>query len=116
MRTQVIFTWSPLLEKMDELSTLVSTELGKNLDEARGEIVKIIEAVELACAAPMLMQGDSLMNVSTGHDTVLLPRAARRVRRDRALQLPGDDPVRLDGAAVHHHGNTFVLKLPAWCR
>ena len=38
---------------------LISTELGKNLDEARGEVVKIIEAVELAFGAPMLMQGDS---------------------------------------------------------
>ena len=25
----------------------------------------------MACGAPILMQGDALMNVSTGHDTVL---------------------------------------------
>ena len=44
-RTEVLFTWRPmLLAKMEEIATLVSTELGKNLDEARGEVVKIIEA------------------------------------------------------------------------
>ena len=55
---------------MDEIATLVSTELGKNLDEARGEVIKIIEAIDVAVGAPMLMKGESLMNVSTGHDTV----------------------------------------------
>ncbi|HZL63555.1 MAG TPA: aldehyde dehydrogenase family protein, partial [Thermoleophilia bacterium] len=70
-RTEVLFRWRPmLLEKMDEIATCVSTELGKNLDEARGEVVKIIEAIDVAVGAPMLMKGESLMNVATGHDTV----------------------------------------------
>ena len=42
-----------LLEKMDEIATLVSTELGKNLDEARGEAIKTIEAIDVAVGAPM---------------------------------------------------------------
>ena len=46
------------------------TELGKNLDEARGEVIKIIEAIDIAVGAPMAMKGECLMNVSTGHDTV----------------------------------------------
>ena len=39
-------------------------ELGKNLDEARGDILKAIEVVEIACGEPMLMQGYSLINVT----------------------------------------------------
>ena len=71
VRTQVMFHFKTLVEQqIEELTRLTSQELGKNLDEARGEYVKIIEAVEVAVAAPMLMQGRSLMNVSTGHDTV----------------------------------------------
>jgi malonate-semialdehyde dehydrogenase (acetylating)/methylmalonate-semialdehyde dehydrogenase len=70
-RCQVIYKWKGLLEEhMEEIALLVSTELGKNLDEARGEVVKVIEACETAMAAPMLMKGESLMNVARGHDTV----------------------------------------------
>jgi malonate-semialdehyde dehydrogenase (acetylating)/methylmalonate-semialdehyde dehydrogenase len=70
-RIQVIYRWRGLLEDhMEELAVITSTELGKNLDEARGEIVKIIEACETAMATPMLMKGESLMNVAAGHDTV----------------------------------------------
>ena len=70
-RTQVMFRWKQLLEdNMDELAYICSREVGKNLDEARGEIVKIIEGCEVAVAAPMLIKGESLMNVSTGHDSV----------------------------------------------
>jgi len=70
-RIQVIYRWRGLLdEHMEELAVICSTELGKNLDEARGEIIKIIEACETAMATPMLMKGESLMNVAAGHDTV----------------------------------------------
>jgi malonate-semialdehyde dehydrogenase (acetylating) / methylmalonate-semialdehyde dehydrogenase len=70
-RCQVIFRWKALLEEhIEEIALLVSTELGKNLDEARGEVIKVVEACETAVAAPMLMKGETLMNVSTGHDTV----------------------------------------------
>ena len=52
-RTQVLFKFRALMEEhMEEIAVLVSTELGKNLDEARGEVVKIIEACETAPSAP----------------------------------------------------------------
>jgi malonate-semialdehyde dehydrogenase (acetylating)/methylmalonate-semialdehyde dehydrogenase len=71
-RMAVMFRFRSLLEaRLEELALSVSMELGKNLDEARGDIIKTMEVVEMACGAPILMQGDSLMNVSTGHDTVM---------------------------------------------
>src|SRR5450756_446080 len=55
-RTQVLFKFRALMEEhMEEIAVLCSTELGKNLDESRGEVVKIIEACEVAVGAPMLM-------------------------------------------------------------
>ena len=70
-RCQVIFKWKALLEvHIEEIALLTATELGKTLDEARGEVVKVIEACETAVAAPMLMKGESLLNVASGHDTV----------------------------------------------
>ena len=72
VRTQVLFRFKQLVEQhIDELTFITSQEVGKNLDESRGEYFKIIEACEVAVAAPMLMQGRSLMNVSAGHDTVM---------------------------------------------
>lgn len=72
IRTQLMYRFKALVEShLEELALLISTEMGKCLDEARGEVLKVVEVVELACAAPMLMQGDALMNVSSGHDTVM---------------------------------------------
>ena len=43
-RTQVLYRWKALLEQhAEEITVLCSRELGKNLDEARGEVIKIIE-------------------------------------------------------------------------
>ena len=70
-RVQVMFKYKALLEKhKDELATLLSTEMGKTLAEAHGDVFKAIEVVELACALPVTMQGRSTMNTSTGFDTV----------------------------------------------
>ena len=103
-RTEVLFTWNVAAQRAHGRDRHpVSTELGKNLDEARGEVVKIIEAIDVAVGAPMLMKGESLMNVATGSRHGQLPRAARRVRRHRAVQLPGHDPLRLDAADLHRH-------------
>ena len=70
-RTQVMFRFKTKLEEhLDELTLSVSKELGKTWNEARGDVLKAIEVVELACAVPVTMQGRSLMNVSRGFDTV----------------------------------------------
>jgi len=112
VRTQVMYRWKPLLEAhMDELSLLISTELGKNLEEARGEIVKIIEAVELACSAPMLMQGDSLMNVATDHDTVLYREPLGVFVGIVPFNFPAMIPFGWIVPLCITTGNTLVLKL-----
>ncbi len=70
-RTQVLFRMKQLLdEHLDELTYLCAQENGKKWDEAKGDVLKAIEVVEFACAAPHMMKGESLMNVSTGYDTI----------------------------------------------
>ncbi len=110
-RTEVLFTWRPmLLERMDEIATLVSTELGKNLDEARGEVVKIIEAIDIAVGAPMLMKGESLMNVSTGHDTVSYREPLGVFAGIAPFNFPAMIPFGWMLPICIACGNTFVLK------
>ena len=68
---QVLFKMKQLLdEHLDELTYLCAQENGKKWDEAMGDILKVIEVVEFACGAPQMMKGESLMNVSSGYDTV----------------------------------------------
>jgi malonate-semialdehyde dehydrogenase (acetylating)/methylmalonate-semialdehyde dehydrogenase len=70
-RVQALFNMKGLLEKhLEELTFLCACENGKKWDEAMGDILKVIEVVEFACGAPHLMKGESLMNVSSGYDTV----------------------------------------------
>ena len=72
VRTQVIFKFRELVNQhFDEVSTLVATEMGKNLEEARGDVFKVIEACELSVGAPLELQGFSMMEATPGHDTNL---------------------------------------------
>ena len=69
-RTQMMFKWrNILMDHLEELSVLCAKELGKNLSEARGDILKAIEPTELACAAPFITQGSASLQVTTGFDT-----------------------------------------------
>ncbi len=110
-RTQVLFRWKALLEQhMEELSYICSREVGKNLDEARGEIVKIIEGCEVGVAAPMLIKGESLMNVSTGHDTVSYREPLGVFAGIAPFNFPAMIPWGWMIPLCIVTGNTFVLK------
>ena len=70
MRAQMMFKWRDVLNRhVDELTRLCAKELGKNLDEARGDVLKAVEPTELACALPYITQGAASMQVTTGFDT-----------------------------------------------
>src|SRR5690625_2652573 len=60
-RARIMFKFQQLLvEHTDELAELITKENGKNLTEAKGEVLRGIENVEFAAGAPTLMMGDSL--------------------------------------------------------
>ena len=110
-RIEVMFHLRALLEKhLDELTLSVATELGKNLDEARGDILKAMEVVEVACGAPILMQGDALMNVSTGHDTVMYREPVGVFAGIVPFNFPAMIPFGWMIPLCISMGNTFVLK------
>ena len=71
-RVQVLYRFKRILEdNMDELTMLVCRENGKVWEEAKGDVLKSVEVVELACGAPSLMMGESLMDTSRKYDTVM---------------------------------------------
>ena len=60
-RVRALFKLRELLDRhREELARLITTEMGKTLDDARGEIQRGIENVETACGIPSLMMGYSL--------------------------------------------------------
>ncbi len=110
-RTEVMFRFRTLLEAhLEELTRSVSRELGKNLEEARGDVIKAMEVVEMACGAPILMQGDALMNVSTGHDTVLYREPLGVFAGIVPFNFPIMIPFGWMIPLCITTGNTFVLK------
>jgi malonate-semialdehyde dehydrogenase (acetylating)/methylmalonate-semialdehyde dehydrogenase len=110
-RVQYMFKFKAILDQhLDELATLTSMELGKNMDEARGDILKAIEVVELACALPVTMQGDSLMNVSNGIDTVMYREPVGVFAGIVPFNFPAMIPYGWMIPLCITTGNTFVLK------
>jgi len=68
-RARCLFALKELMERdFDGLSATVVREHGKTLDEARGEVRRGIENVELACGMPSLLTGYHLPDVASGID------------------------------------------------
>lgn len=72
-RIQFLFRLKRRLdEHAEELARLVTTECGKTLAEARGEVRRAIENVEVACGAPILLQGAFSEDIASGFDEFLI--------------------------------------------
>jgi len=110
-RSQLLFAAKQIFdEHLDELVVLCAKELGKNIDEAKGDILKAIEVTEVACGIPSLMKGESLMNVSTGIDTVLYREPLGVFAGIAPFNFPAMIPFGWMIPLAIATGNTFVLK------
>lgn len=68
-RARVLFRFRELLEAhREKLEILISTEHGKILSDARGEVQRAIETVEFAATAPGALRGTHLDNVGGSID------------------------------------------------
>jgi malonate-semialdehyde dehydrogenase (acetylating)/methylmalonate-semialdehyde dehydrogenase len=114
-RVQVMFRFKDRLEaNLNDLAVLLSTEMGKSYEEARGDVLKAIEVVELACALPVTMQGDSLMNVSNRFDTVTYREPLGVFVGIAPWNFPAMIPMGWMTPLAITTGNTFVLKAPSF--
>ncbi len=109
-RAQVMFRFKALLEDLfEELSRLVTHENGKTLAEARGEVRRAIEVVELACGAPTLMMGTNLDQIADGIDEELVRFPVGVVAGITPFNFPNMVPLWMIPLAIVC-GNTFVHK------
>ncbi len=110
-RVQVMFKYRELLDQhLHELAVLLATEMGKTYSEARGDVLKAIEVVELACAVPVTLPGDALMNVSPGFDTVSYREPLGVFVGIAPWNFPAMIPMGWMTPLALTTGNTYVLK------
>ncbi len=110
-RTQVLYNFRNLIDRhLDELTRMVCAENGKVWDEAQGDVLKAREAVELACGIPSLMMGESLMDASSGYDTVLYREPIGVFAGIAPFNFPAMIPMGWMMPLCIATGNTFVLK------
>lgn len=72
-RIQYLFRLKTLLEEnLEEIAQTITNECGKTIHESRGELRRAIENVEVACGAPVLMQGYNSEDISNGIDEIMI--------------------------------------------
>jgi malonate-semialdehyde dehydrogenase (acetylating) / methylmalonate-semialdehyde dehydrogenase len=72
-RIQHLFKLKMLMEEhFDELASTITIENGKTIDDARGEMRRAIENVEVACGIPTLMLGDFAEDIARGIDEYMI--------------------------------------------
>nr|WP_240433467.1 CoA-acylating methylmalonate-semialdehyde dehydrogenase [Solimonas sp. K1W22B-7] len=109
-RARVLFRFRQLLEAAtDEIAAVISSEHGKTLADARGEIVRGLEVVEFACGIPDLLKGEHNENVGTGVDAYSLRQPLGVVAGITPFNFPAMVPMWMFPVALAC-GNTFILK------
>lgn len=112
-RARVLFKFKELLESnRDELAKLITSEHGKVLSDAQGEITRGLEVVEFACGIPHLIKGEYSASVGTGVDTFSVMQPLGVVAGITPFNFPAMVPMWMFPIALAC-GNSFVLKPPA---
>lgn len=110
-RVEVLYRFRDLLNAhMDELIYILCRENGKNWEEAHGDLLKVKEPVEIACGAPSIMMGESLMNVTQGFDSVLYREPLGVFAGIAPFNFPAMIPMGWMMPMCIATGNTLVLK------
>lgn len=110
-RAQILYKVRDLLiEHMEELTYLVAEENGKCWSEAEGDVLKAKEGTELATQVPSLMMGESIMDASSGYDTVKYREPLGVFAGIVPVNFPAMIPFGWMTPVCVATGNTIVLK------
>ncbi|KAG8368584.1 hypothetical protein BUALT_Bualt15G0060700 [Buddleja alternifolia] len=109
-RQRVMFKLQELIRKnMDKLALNITTEQGKTLKDAQGDVFRGLEVVEHACGMATLQMGEYVANVSNGIDTYSVREPLGVCAGICPFNFPAMIPLWMFPVAVTC-GNTFVLK------
>jgi malonate-semialdehyde dehydrogenase (acetylating) / methylmalonate-semialdehyde dehydrogenase len=109
-RQHVMFSFRELLNsRKDELAEILTSEHGKVLSDAAGEIARGLEVVEFACSLPHLLKGSMSEQVSTDVDVYTLKQPVGVVGIISPFNFPAMVPLWFFPIAIAT-GNAVVLK------
>ena len=109
-RIQYLFRFRNLLEQhTDEIARQITKENGKTFAEAKAELQRGIENVEVACGIPTLMQGYNLEDIASGLDEIMIRQPLGVTAAITPFNFPAMIPLWFLPYAIAC-GNTFVLK------
>jgi malonate-semialdehyde dehydrogenase (acetylating)/methylmalonate-semialdehyde dehydrogenase len=109
-RADILFRIRELLEqRKPELARILTSQHGKVLSDAAGEIQRGIENIEFACGIPNLMKGGFSEQVATGVDTYSIRQPLGVVAGITPFNFPAMVPMWMFANAIAC-GNTFILK------
>ena len=109
-RIQPLFKLKMLLEEhIDDIARIITMENGKTFTEAKAEMRRAIENVEVACGIPMMMQGYNLEDVARGIDEMMIRQPLGVTAAIVPFNFPGMIAFWYLPYAIAT-GNTFILK------
>ncbi len=109
-RARVMFAWKALIEAhMDELAQLLSSEHGKVVADAKGDIQRGLEVVEFACGIPHLLKGDYTSDAGPGIDVYSMRQPLGVCAGITPFNFPAMIPLWMSAVALAC-GNAFILK------
>jgi malonate-semialdehyde dehydrogenase (acetylating)/methylmalonate-semialdehyde dehydrogenase len=109
-RARVLFRFKALLEAhVDELALTLTSEHGKVLSDARGELTRGMEVVEFACGIPQLLKSEFTENVGSGVDSWSIRQPVGVCAGITPFNFPAMVPMWMFPVAIAC-GNAFVLK------
>ena len=109
-RAEIMFKLRGLIDaNREKLATIIATENGKTLADARGEVARGLENVEFACGIPALLKGSYSEQVAGGVDVYQLRQPLGVVVGITPFNFPAMVPMWMFANAIAC-GNCFVLK------
>ena len=98
-------------ERLDDLAASITSEHGKIISDAKGEIQRGLEVVEFATSAPQLLKGDLTENVGTNVDSYSFRQPLGVVAGITPFNFPAMVPMWMFPVALAC-GNCFILSRP----
>jgi malonate-semialdehyde dehydrogenase (acetylating)/methylmalonate-semialdehyde dehydrogenase len=109
-RARVMFKFLELVQReYENLASLLSSEHGKVLADARGDIQRGLEVVEFACGIPHLMKGEYTEAAGPGIDLYSMRQPLGVVAGITPFNFPAMIPMWKFAPAIAC-GNAFILK------
>ncbi len=109
-RQAVLFRFRELLSsRVDELAQVITSEHGKVVSDAAGEVRRGLEVVDLACGFPNLIKGGFSENASTGIDVYTIKQPLGVVGIISPFNFPAMVPMWFFPIAIAV-GNCVILK------